>query len=70
MKLCADVVKKDDSRISIEIKKDNFEAFCNAVGLFKKEFLEILDASENDHREGRIKERKSLLEIGLHEIIK
>ncbi|MFH1098233.1 MAG: hypothetical protein V1749_12190 [Candidatus Desantisbacteria bacterium] len=55
--------KKSDDIITLEIKKKNFEAFSNAVGLFRKGFFDILDASERDSKEGRIKERKSLLEI-------
>ena len=29
----------------------------------KKEFIKALNSSEKDHREGRIKERKSLYEL-------
>lgn len=63
MGLQASVMRKDVETISVEIKRESFEAFCNAVGLFKKEFLDASDSSENDHKEGRIKERGSLLEI-------
>ena len=54
-------VTKD--RVRFEITKDNYEAFCNAIGLFKKEFIETLKKSETDHKAGRITKRKSLLEI-------
>jgi len=57
-------IRKVKSRkISIEIDREDFETFCNACGLFKKEFLDLLDASEKDHQEGRITERDSLREL-------
>lgn len=57
-------IRKVKSRkISIEIDKEDFETFCNACGLFKKEFLDLLDASEKDHQEGKITERDSLREL-------
>ena len=57
-------VKKTSShKITIEIDREDFETFCNACGLFKKEFIKLLDASEKDHREGRITERNSLYEL-------
>jgi len=57
-------IKRVKSRkISIEIDKEDFETFCNACGLFKKEFLDLLDASEKDHQEGRITKRDSLREL-------
>jgi hypothetical protein len=59
----AKVSKKDRNSILIEISKENFEAFCDTVGLYKKEFLELLDASEQDHRKGRVTKRKSLKEL-------
>ncbi|MBU0568941.1 hypothetical protein KKC52_12980 [bacterium] len=62
-KLAASIVKKNTDIVNIQIKKEDFESFCNAAGLFKEEFLEILSASDKDHQEGRIKERKSLMEI-------
>ncbi len=57
------LTKKSPESINLEIKKEDFESFCNAIGLYKKEFLEILDASEKNHKEGRVKERKSLYEL-------
>ncbi|MEW6102724.1 MAG: hypothetical protein AB1630_02710 [bacterium] len=57
------MIKKDTSTISLEIKKEDFESFCNAIGFFKKEFIELLESSERDHQQKRIKERKSLMEI-------
>jgi hypothetical protein len=56
----AKITKKTKNRIRIEITKKSFEAFCDAIGLYKKEFLEALDASERDHRAGRVTKRKSL----------
>ena len=57
------ITKKTKNRIQIEITKENFEAFCDAIGLYRKEFLEALDASERDHRAGRVAKRKSLNEL-------
>jgi hypothetical protein len=59
----AGIRRKSDDMVTLEIKKEDFESFSSAVGLFRKEFLDILDASERDSKEGRVKERKSLLEI-------
>jgi hypothetical protein len=49
--------------VRFEITKDNYEAFCNAIGLYRKEFMEFLKKSEANHRACRITRRKSLLEI-------
>lgn len=61
--LAAKVTKKTKSKIQFEITKENFEAFCNAVGFYRKEFLDALNASERDHRAGRVTKRKSLREL-------
>jgi len=59
----ARVSKKTKNSIQIEITRQNFEEFCDAIGLYKKEFIEALDASERDHRSGRVTKRKSLYEL-------
>lgn len=61
--LSAELKKISKNKVSFEITRDNYEAFCNAIGLYKKEFIETLKRSEADHRAGRITKRKSLLEI-------
>ena len=61
--LSAEVSKVSTDRIKVEITRDNYESFCNAIGLYKKEFIETLKKSEADHRKGRTTKRKSLLEI-------
>jgi hypothetical protein len=61
--LSAEVSKVSIDRIKVEITRDNYESFCNAIGLYKKEFIETLKKSEADHRAGRVTKRKSLLEI-------
>jgi hypothetical protein len=61
--LSAEVNKVSTDRIRVEITRDNYESFCNAIGLYKKEFIETLKKSEADHRAGRVTKRKSLLEI-------
>jgi len=58
------VLKKTaPDKISLEITRDNFEAFCNSVGLFKADFLKLLKKSEADHKAGRVTKRKSLYEL-------
>ena len=61
--LGAKITKRTKSKIQIEISKEGFEAFCNSTGLYRKEFLDALDASERDHRAGRVTKRKSLREL-------
>lgn len=62
-KLKAIVTKKTPKSIHLEINKKDFETFCNAAGLYRKEFIEILDRSEEDHKKGRVTRRKSLAEL-------
>jgi hypothetical protein len=61
--LAAKVVKRTKNSIQIKISKENFEAFCDSIGLYRREFLKALDASEQDHRAGRVTKRKSLREL-------
>jgi hypothetical protein len=56
-------VKKTKNSLHIEISKENFESFCDSIGLYRREFLAALDASEKDHRVGRVTRRKSLREL-------
>ena len=64
-KRCITTVLKRVShdKVSLEISRDNFESFCNAVGLFKPEFLETLKKSEEDHKTGRVTKRKTIYEL-------
>lgn len=59
----AKITKRTRNTIRIEITRESFEAFCDAVGLYRKEFLQALDASERDHRYGRVTKRKSLHQL-------
>jgi len=59
----AKITKRTRNTIRIEITRESFEAFCDTVGLYRKEFLQALDASERDHRYGRVTKRKSLHEL-------
>ncbi|OGW39116.1 MAG: hypothetical protein A2Y97_09115 [Nitrospirae bacterium RBG_13_39_12] len=61
--MSAELKRISKDKIRFEITRDNYEAFCNAVGLYKKEFLESLKRSETDHKAGRITKRKTLQEI-------
>ena len=59
----AKITRRTKERLHIEVTKENFEAFCDAVGLYRPEFLEALEASERDHSAGRMTKRKSLREL-------
>jgi len=59
----AKITKRTKNKIQIEISKEGFEAFCNSTGLYRGKFLNALDASERDHRAGRVTKRKSLREL-------
>ena len=61
--LAAKVVKKTKDSLQIKITKQNFESFCDSIGLYRKELLDALNASEQDHRAGRVTKRKSLREL-------
>jgi hypothetical protein len=63
MALEAKVVKRTKDSFQFKISKENFESFCDSIGLYRQEFLDALDASEKDHRSGRITKRKSLREL-------
>jgi hypothetical protein len=58
----AKITKRTKNKIQIEISKDSFETFCDSTGLYRKKFLDALDASDQDHRAGRVTKRKSLSE--------
>jgi hypothetical protein len=61
--LAAKVIRKTKNSLEIKISKENFESFCDSIGLYRREFLAALDASEKDHRAGRFTKRKSLREL-------
>lgn len=61
--LSAELKRVTRDKIRFEITKQNYETFCNAVGLYRKDFIETLKKSEADHKAGRTIKRKSLLEI-------
>ena len=62
-KLKATIIKKTPKSIRFEIQKKDFESFCAAAGLYRKEFLHLLEQSKKDHKDGRVTKRKSLLEL-------
>ncbi len=62
-KLKATITKETPKSIHLEISKETFESFCDAAGLYRKEFLKLLDLSEEDHKKGRVTKRKSLSEL-------
>ena len=59
----AKITMRTKNKIRVEITKEGFESFCDSAGLYRKEFLDALDASERDHRAGRVTKRKSLREL-------
>jgi len=61
--LKAKVKRNRNDVITLGIKREDFEAFCAAAGLYRKDFLGLLDASMKDHKAGRVTERKSLYEL-------
>jgi hypothetical protein len=63
MALAAKVIKRTKDSFQFKISKENFESFCDSIGLYRQEFLAALDGSEKDHRAGRVTKRKSLREL-------
>lgn len=63
MALAAKVIKRTKDSIEFRILKENFESFCDSIGLYRREFLAALDSSERDHRAERITKQKSLREL-------
>ncbi|MBI4839416.1 MAG: hypothetical protein HY806_09835 [Nitrospirae bacterium] len=61
--LSAELKKVNADKVRFEISRDNYEAFCNAAGLYKKEFIESFKKPDADHKAGRVTKRKTLLEI-------
>jgi hypothetical protein len=45
-------ITEDHEYIHLKIRKDDFEAFCSAAGLFKDSLLKTLQKSENDFKGG------------------
>ncbi len=62
-KLKATITKETPKSIHLEISKETFETFCDAAGLYRKEFIKLLDLSEEDHKRGRVTKRESLSEL-------
>ena len=62
-KLKATITKETPKSIYLKINKETFETFCDAAGLYRKEFIELLDLAEEDHKKGRVTKRKSLSEL-------
>jgi len=62
-KVLAKKTKQDANYIYLKISRDTLETFCDAAGLYRQEFLDLLDESEKDHRTGRVTRRKSLDEL-------
>lgn len=57
------IITKTAEKITLQFSKDRLEKFCNALGLYQKEFLESLDRSEKDHKAGRVCEVKNLMDL-------
>lgn len=63
MALAAKVIKRTKDSIEFRILKENFESFCDSIGLYRREFLAALDSSERDQRAERITKQKSIREL-------
>jgi len=63
MALAAKIMKRTKDSFQFKISKEDFESFCGSIGLYRQEFLAALDASEKDHRTGRVTKRKTLREL-------
>ena len=59
----ATIVKSALKTITLKFDKNRLEKFCNAMGLYQKDFLDSLDRSEKDHKAGRVYEVKSLMDL-------
>jgi hypothetical protein len=42
MALAAKVVKRTKDSFQFKISKENFESFCDSIGLYRREFLDAL----------------------------
>ena len=62
-KLKANITKETPKNIHLEISKGNFESFCDSAGLYRDDFLKVLDSSEVDHKKDRVTKRESLSEL-------
>lgn len=63
MALAAKVIKRTKDSFEFRISKENFESFCDSIGLYRREFLAALDSSERDQRAERITKQKSIREL-------
>jgi hypothetical protein len=63
MALTANVIKQKKDGFEFTISKENFESFCDSIGLYRQEFLHVLDVSEKDYRAGRVTRRTSFREL-------
>jgi hypothetical protein len=61
--LRAKVTKRTSRYVSLRIDKGDFEVFCDSCGLYRKEFLDLLEKSGRDSQLKRVTERKSLYEL-------
>lgn len=57
------IEKSSSSKFHIEIDINRFERLADALGLYNPEFLESLERSEKDYREGRCRKISSLKEL-------
>ncbi len=62
-KVLAKKIKQNADYIYLKIRRDTMETFCDAAGLYRRDFLGLLDESEKDRKAGRIVKRKSLYEL-------
>jgi hypothetical protein len=55
--------KQEPKNVTVSFDADKFERVAASFGLFRQEFLDSLERSESDLREGRFKKIKSLASL-------
>jgi hypothetical protein len=57
------IEKSPAGKFHVELDIDKFERLADILGLYNPDFLNTLDRSEKDYREGRYRKVKSLKEL-------
>jgi len=56
-------VRVKPDTINLEFDRDRMERFCNALGLFREDFIDSLDKSALDSKKGDVYEIKELMDL-------
>jgi hypothetical protein len=57
------IEKSSAGKFRVEIDLDRLEHLAGVLGLYNPEFLDVLERSEKDYREGRYRKVNSLKEL-------